>query len=322
MTPLVRFLGSKAQGLATLRALVDAGVPLEVVTIDDSDSSRSVLPAIVQLAADAGLPLQVVHTRREASEALQRTPVTLGVVVGWYWLLSAAERRSATLGYVGVHNSLLPSYRGGSPLNWALIDGATTVGSTLFSIGDGIDDGEIWSQIRLPVGPEDGIDDVLERLTPLAVAMVADAVPGILDGSIRGTPQSTTDASWCAQRLPDDGVIDWRWPARRVHDFIRAQREPYPGAFSFLDGARVQIWRASVEPQRWRASPGQVVAIDGRRVLVACGDDTVLSVDEITRGGERGAAGPLIRTRSSRFPAVPLLLDQFAVPGALLEAAC
>jgi methionyl-tRNA formyltransferase len=306
----VLFLGSKRQGLDTLRALVATGLPVAAVTLDDREDGRTCLAEFTAVADAAGIPLTVVRTRTEAARAIAAGRWSLGVVVGWYWLLGAAERGAPAHGMIGVHNSLLPRYRGGAPLPWAMIDGATEVGASLMTLGEGVDDGALWGQVRVAVGPDDGIGDVLARLEPAAVALVAETVPAILAGTRTAVAQDAAHATWCAQRIPDDGVIDWRWPAARIHDFVRAQSAPYPGAFTYVDGARLVVWRTRPLATRWRATPGQGIAREGDALLVACGDDTVLALLEVGDGTGRWPAATRLPTRNVRFPAVPLLLDR------------
>jgi methionyl-tRNA formyltransferase len=308
--PVVRFVGSKAQGLAVARALSAEGTPwrTEIVTLDDRHDARSVLDAFVALAAERHVPCTVVASRADA-RALLCTPVDVQVVVGWYWMMSAEERGSARCGTVGVHNSLLPHYRGGAPLTWSMINGDPVVGATLFTLGHGMDDGDVWAQVSLAVGGDERIGEVLARLEPAATEMIMQALPGMLDGSCVPAPQDHARATYAAQRVPNDGVIDWQWPAQRIHDFVRAQSSPYPGAFTYLDGQRLTVWRTAVVGEQWHATPGQVIAIRAPTVHVACGDGRVLALLEVSVAGPRDVAAAIVRTRDTRFPPMPLLLD-------------
>lgn len=140
--------------------------------------------------------------------------------------------------------------------------------------------------------------------------MLLEALPAMLSGARRPQPQRHEDATFATQRMADDGVIDWRLPAQRVYDCIRAQTRPYPGAFTYLDGRRMTVWRALLGAGHWHATAGQVIAVQAPLVLVACGDGGVLALHEVELDGVIAQAADVIRTRSVRFPQVPLVLDR------------
>lgn len=311
MTARVRFLGSKSQGLATAMALCDAGhdITCDIITLDDRSDARSVLADFQVLGASRGVPVTVVTTRADARAALLASTCDLLVVVGWYWLLADDEVANARCGAVGVHNSVLPAFRGSAPLTWAIMEGATDVGATLFSLGQGMDDGDIWDQVTTPVNADDDIGSILARLQPLAVTMVVNIVPGLLSGTRHAKPQDHARATYGAPRIPDDGVIDWTWTATAIHNFVRAQAAPYPGAFTFMGRRRLTVWRTALLDQHWSATPGQVIAVRESDVIVACGQGTALALLDVEADQVRGAAPRLVRSRTVRFPPVPLLLD-------------
>ena len=306
---MIRFLGSKRQGLESLRALLTAHHPVEVVTLDDRADGRSCLADIRALAQDHACPVVVVPDTGELPPSVYR-PADLLVVIGWYRLLPAPILEMARLGAVGVHNSLLPRYRGGAPLVWALLEGETTVGASLFSLGPGIDDGPVWSRIMVDVMPDDDIGSVLERLIPASARMVQTTVPRILAGTIAPEPQRHEEATYGAQRTIDDGVVNWQWSARDIQRFVRAQTKPYPGAFTYLGRQRLRLWQATVLAETVHATPGQVTGRTASSVHVACGGGQVLALHAVSLdGGDVVPAPAIIRSRSIRFPQVPLLLD-------------
>jgi methionyl-tRNA formyltransferase len=137
-----------------------------------------------------------------------------------------------------------------------------------------MDEGPLWAQRPLRIPAEAYVDTVLASAERLTVEMLGDVYPGILSGQIRPRPQ-VGEANVVPMRRPEDGLIDWSQPARRVFDFVRAQSRPYPGAFT-SDGVR--IWRASIGP--WISGPpGTVVDAAGRAGIV-CGDGIALIVEE------------------------------------------
>jgi methionyl-tRNA formyltransferase len=278
------FLGSKGSGLRLLRAIreVAPDALAGVITIDDRMDSRSALDEYRAFGRDGSVPLEVAADRHQANALLLQLKPDLCVVMGWYWLIPAPVLESVPRGCVGIHYSLLPRYRGSAPLVWAILNGESETGYSIFSFTPGMDDGPIWAQGRVPIGPDDYIADVLARLDDESVTAFRRILPGMLDGSLVPRPQPTEGASYCGRRTPEDGRIDWHRPARELYDFIRAQSRPYPGAFTTFHGTRVHVWRARLDARpAGNASPGEVVRVEGGTPCVAAGDGRALVLEEL-----------------------------------------
>ncbi len=182
------------------------------------------------------------------ADALAAMRPDLLVVIGWYYMIPASLRSIAARGCVGVHASLLPKYRGGAPLVWALIDGAEETGVSLFHFTDGVDDGDIVGQQSFPIGARDTIADLLAKSEAASIYLLRSHVPQLAIGTAPRIAQDHSLATTVPQRSPADGRIDWSWDAARIDRFIRAQTHPYPGAFTEIDGKRVRIWTGDIEP--------------------------------------------------------------------------
>lgn len=204
---------------------------------------------------------------------LQRWAPDLILVLGWYYKVERAVRSLARFGCLGIHASLLPKYRGGAPVPWAIINGERETGVTLFHLEDEVDAGDIVAQRAFPIDPADTAADVLERVTEASVDVLRWAMPLIADGRAPRRPQDHGQATWCRQRTPDDGRIDWRWTAARIHDFVRAQTRPYPGAFTVGRDGPVTVWAASPAPAPVE-SPG-TYHLDGATLAVGCGEGSL-----------------------------------------------
>jgi len=318
----VLLLGSKKIGADVLEALaaIAPGAVCATVTIDDRSDTRSQFEAISHIARAAGIPLLTADNRRHADDLIRTHRPDVCVVAAWYWIVSADLLASVPRGFIGIHNSLLPKYRGGAPLVWALINGDTEVGASIFSLRDGIDNGPVWLQARVNVGPDEYVDAVLERLERETLRVFKAGFPGILSGALTPREQNEADASYCAQRHPDDGEIDWSVPADTVFNFIRAQSSPYPGAFTLHEGQRLTIVRAARVPHRYDGTPGQITEADGQRIVVACGGASALRIDEVSVGAGPVPAGQVVRTIRTRFPRSPRLLQQAAATTVSVES--
>lgn len=290
------FFGSKPLGLACLRVMHELapGSVIAAVTFDDHGDSRSALPGLERFADEAEIPLTIAASRHELDEAIRVHRPSLAFGVGWYWLIPRETLAMVPRGIVGIHNSLLPRYRGGSPLNWAIINGEDTAGISLFALSEGMDEGGVLGQRAVAVGPDDHIGDVLERIETAAQSLVKDTYLDLLAGTLPAVPQDHASATYCAQRTPDDGVIDWRQPARRIYDFIRAQTEPYPGAFTHVGGHRCTVWRARPLSAVFHGTPGQVARVTADGVQVICGDARPLLVTTVQLDGEDRAPAHVV----------------------------
>jgi methionyl-tRNA formyltransferase len=183
------------------------------------------------------------------------------------------------------------------------MNGETEVGFSLFSFTEAMDAGPIWASGSVAVDTSDTVGTVLDRLEPLAIATFERHYAGILDGSAAAAAQLEADATFSCQRCAADGRIDWTAPARSVHDFIRAQSDPYPGAYGYLDGERVTVWRSRPFGATWHGSPGQIAWRDEGGVYVVCGDSRCVILDEAETRAGRAPAAALIRSTRPRFAA-------------------
>jgi methionyl-tRNA formyltransferase len=284
----ILLVGSKGQALRCVEALLaaDRAALAAVATIDDRDDARSEYDRLRAVCDAAGVPLHVVGPGLTIAEAVRSTRPALGVVAGWYRLIPPDVMDAAPRGFVGLHYSALPRYRGGSPVVWAMINGEPEIGISLFSLGAGIDDGDLWAQARVPVPPDAYIGDLLPTIEGTAARLLAGHYADILHGRRAPIAQPLVGATYCAPRKPSDGMIDWRWSARRVFDFVRAQSAPYPGAFTIMDGRRLTIWRARPIDVVFHGTPGQVGRATPEGPYVICGDDRPLLVEQVQLEGE------------------------------------
>ena len=162
------------------------------------------------------------------------------LVMGWYYKVAEGIRNSAKYGAWGIHASLLPDYAGGAPLVWAMINGEKETGVSLFRLDDGVDTGDIVAQARLAIGPDDSIATVYGHATELSTNLLRRTLRDI--GSLSLVPQDLSKRRLFPQRTPEDGEVDLQWPAERIHNFVRAQSSPYPGAFvRTIDGKKLII---------------------------------------------------------------------------------
>ncbi|HEX2544607.1 MAG TPA: methionyl-tRNA formyltransferase [Ramlibacter sp.] len=214
------------------------------------------------------------------------------IVAGWYHMVPKAWRALAPA--YGLHASLLPHYRGGAPLVWAIIQGERQTGITLFQFDDGVDTGPVLAQASTPIAPEDTIATLYARIEEIGEGLLRDTLPRLADGTAVARAQDPAEGSSFPQRGPEDGLIDWTRPAARLYDFVRAQTKPYPGAF-FLDrGTKVVVWSAGVATDTKvlpPLAPGEIRRI-GNLVLAGAGAGTALELRQVqVEGRDMEATG-------------------------------
>lgn len=170
----------------------------------------------------------------------------LMIVVGWHYKIPQRIIRLAKKGCIGIHHSLLPRYRGGAPLAWAMIRGERYSGTTLFYIGRDIDAGDIIAQKRFRILKKDTIAQLHEKANMLALEMLSENLLKIARGKAKRMVQDESKATRFPQRAPEDGLIDWNRSPKEIKNFIRAQTKPYPGAFTYIRGKKVTMWDVDI----------------------------------------------------------------------------
>lgn len=293
------FVGATRFGLRCLETVL--GMPgcevVGIITLPETFSIsyrpagvRNVLHAdFAPLAAQHAIPVYVMTGKMTDAETLERTSgwaPNLILVAGWYHMVPRALREIAPA--AGLHASLLPDYSGGAPLVWAMINGESRTGITFFLMDDGVDSGPIIAQAEERILEEDTIATLYARIEERGLELLREHLPKLARGDVTLRSQDHSRRRVFPQRSPEDGRIDWRWPARRVYDFARAQTRPYPGAFTFINGERLIVWRAAVAPSDGPAKsaicPGLVHR--GSLPLVECGDGNCITLLEVQRGTE------------------------------------
>lgn len=275
--PSLIFLGSKQAGLDVCQTLIGKlsnGVLCAILCPDDSADQRSEMAQFRMLAQSNGIPFHVVKNVAETKEVVKTYNPTVALVHGWYQILPVAEF-AGTL-FLGFHYSPLPKYRGNAPLVWQIINGEKQLGVSFFQLTTGMDEGGLVDQRFFPLSREESISDALVKAGDLAQQMLSGFLNNWPSGKVNLVNQPGEVPSYCGLRQPDDGRIDWHRSAESVHDFIRAQSKPYPGAFSYLpDGRKLTIYKSVEEDRKFYGVPGSIVQVTPDYVVVACGNGAI-----------------------------------------------
>lgn len=302
------FFGSPSHAVPSLAALATvAEVPL-VVTVPDAPRSRSGRPVpsqVAQAAESWGMRVERPVRAAEVTEEIRGLAPDVAVVTAYRGLIPSELLAVPGRGFVNVHFSLLPRWRGASPVARAILAGDEVTGVSLMEMDEGLDTGPVLATREIPVG-EVSAGILTARLAAVGARLLADVLTDHVAGRIEPAAQDDAAATAAARVRVDEAFVD---PVRHSTEAVlRAVRafDPWPGAWALVDGTRVKLWEARPAPQ---GPPPGVGESDGRRLVVGTRDGAV-EVTVIQSEGKRrmpGAAWARGRRGSAvRFEAPPV----------------
>ncbi|MBO7363637.1 MAG: methionyl-tRNA formyltransferase [Lachnospiraceae bacterium] len=274
----ILFMGTPDFAAGSLKSLIDAGYEISaVITQPDRPKGRSGAPVfspVKEVAVNAGIPvLQPERIKRpEETAKLLEYPADIYVVAAFGQILSKEILDQPKYGCINVHASLLPRYRGASPIQRVILDGEKETGITIMQMNEGLDTGDILYQKKYEIAPDETFETLHDRLMDLGGKVLLEALPLIEEGKI--TPVTQDDSLSCYAPLikKEDGLIDFGKTAGQIDAQIRAFN-PWPGAFTRLEGKTLKIWEASISENSGK--PGEIVDVDKDSFTVACSEGSI-----------------------------------------------
>jgi methionyl-tRNA formyltransferase len=269
------FLGTPEFAVPSLDALQSMSDIVGVVCQPDRPAGRGLapqVPAVKARALELGLPVvQPTKLRTGEFEAwVKEQKADLALVVAYGRILPGPVLAATRLGFVNVHASLLPKYRGAAPIAWAVVDGEAETGITLMLLDEGMDTGDMLARVTTAIGPNETQGELSQRLSILGAEEVRERLPLFVLGKLPRTPQTHADATMARMLEKSDGALDFEATAKRIHDRVRGMN-PRPGAFSRLAGKTIKIHATHpIEGKSAPLPPGTVVIADKSGVVVAC----------------------------------------------------
>ncbi len=286
-------MGTAKLSCDSLRALIESPhfQVGGVVTQPDRPKGRDLKlqPSPVKaLALPSNLPvLQPERARSETFLAeLQALQPELIVVAAYGQILPQRILDLPRYGCINVHTSLLPRYRGAAPIQWSILNGDLETGVTIMKMDAGLDTGDILTQARTPIHPEDDAAVLHDRLARMGAELLVCTIPDYVAGRIAPRPQPTAGVSHAPKIKKEDGHIDWNQPAQVIWNRVRGL-VPWPGAFSYLPNKPqphlLKIWRAEVAEHLGR--PGEVLQAGKAGIVVGCGQGALRILTLQREGG-------------------------------------
>ena len=311
--PRTAFFGTPEFAAASLRALLDAGVDVPlVVTQPDRPVGRhaELRPSAVgALAASRGLPTEKPETLKANAGLVARLrearPDAIAVVA-YGRILPPEILALPRLGCVNVHASLLPRWRGASPIQAAILAGDAETGVVTMRMEEGLDTGPVYLERRVAIGEHETAGELSGRLQLLGGKLLVETLEGLAAGRLsprpqRGalTPTATATATVCRPIRREDALVDWERPAAEILRRLRAFT-PWPGLFTFLEGERVKILEAEESRERLAAPPGSFDLASGE-LVAAAGEETAVRIRRLQRAGRKPVSGAEF-ARAARLP--------------------
>jgi methionyl-tRNA formyltransferase len=222
----------------------------------------------------------------EALETLKGLEPDLVVVAAFGQILPQAVLDVAKLGNINVHSSLLPKYRGAAPINWAILNGEEETGVTIMKVVLALDAGDMISQVKTPIDPDETVETLHDRLAQLGAQLLGETIPHIADGTATYTPQEESQSNYAPMLSRELSPIDWTRSAKEIHNQVRGLI-PWPATSATLGDTQFKIFTVEETGETTQKAPGTVVATDKTGILMACGDGKVLRIVELQAAGKK-----------------------------------
>lgn len=283
------FMGTPEFAAASLQKLIGRGEKVAaIVTQPDRPKGRGqklLAPPVKLLAEAHGIPaLQPARVRApEFIGAMKELAPDLIVVVAFGQILPKDLLEIPRHGCINVHASLLPRYRGASPINRCIIDGATETGVTTMQMDAGLDTGDMLLKKATSIGPDEDAQSLHDRLALIGAEALAETLDLLATGRLIPEKQDDRLASYSPMLKKEDGCIDWDREPRTIRNMVRGLT-PWPGAYTFLDGKTVKIYRCRVAGGS--GVPGTLLQADRSGLVVACRGGGLL-IEELQLEGKK-----------------------------------
>ena len=293
------FCGTPEFALPSLRLLLEqADFRVEaVVTQPDRPRGRGQRVSsspVKDAALDAGVAVYQPEKIKSDSafDFLSRVAPDIVVIIAYGQIIPQRLLDIPRLGWINLHGSLLPKYRGAAPINWAIINRETRTGVTTMQVEAGLDTGPILLKREVEIGADETAPELAARLAEIGAPFVAETLRGLERGKLKAQPQDNSQATFAHLLKKEDGRIDWSQPAWAIYNRIRGL-QPWPGAFTTFHGKICHVWGrpaaediTSVARETKPAALGEIV-VRGGDIIVACGSATALRIEFVQLEGRK-----------------------------------
>ncbi len=263
-------------GCIGIRALMQNGFEIAAVFTHKDDPQENVwFESVAALAASHNIPVFAPDDINHPIWIKKIRELAPDILFSFYYrnIIKPAILEIPPQGCLNLHGSLLPKYRGRSPINWAILKGEKESGATLHYMTPRPDDGDIVCQTNVDISENDTARTVFDKVARASEKMLADILPKINAGTAPRIPQDHDQATYYGGRRAQDGEINWNAANTEIKNLVRAVTYPYPGAFSFIGNRKCFIWAVTTLSDSVSAAPGTIISVDP--LIVACGKGAV-----------------------------------------------
>ena len=301
----VVFMGTPDFSVGTLKAIIEAGHEVAaVVTQPDKPKGRSKALVCSPVKEEAmSHELRILQPQRARDEEfiqeLKAINADVFVVVAFGQILPSSIINMPPYGCINVHASLLPKYRGASPIQWAVIDGCEYSGVTIMKMDEGIDTGDILKTEEVKLNPKETGGSLFERLSDVGARLLVKTLEELEAGTVVPVPQNDAESTYVKMLDKSFGKMDFNEDAVKIERLIRGLN-PWPSAFTFINGKMLKVWDADLISddsvcQLRDGEPGEVVEIDKESFTVACGNGYLIIKEVQLEGKKRMDSGSFLR---------------------------
>jgi methionyl-tRNA formyltransferase len=295
------YMGTPDFAVAPLRAMVEAGYEVAaVVTQPDKPKGRgkTMLPTPVkEEALKHNLPVYQPQKVRDPEfiKVLQEIAPDIIVVAAFGQIIPQAILDLPKFGCINIHASLLPKYRGAAPIQQAVIDGEKESGVTIMKMAAGLDTGDMISKVVVPLTEKETGGSLFDKLALAGADLLVETLPSIFDGSASYEKQPEESPTPYASMITKQmGLLDFTRSAEELERLVRGMN-PWPSAYTFLNGKTLKVWSSLVEASDGKSEPGTVVSTDKAGIHVACADGNLVLSEVQLEGKKRMEADAFLR---------------------------
>lgn len=291
MTRIV-FMGTPDFSVPVLKRLLDDGYDvIAVVTQPDRPVGRKRVltpPPVKAEALKHDIPVyqpEKIRQPEELDKILALNP-DLIVTAAFGQILPKQLLEAPKNGCINVHASLLPELRGGAPIHYAIIQGKEKTGISIMYMVEKLDAGDILTQVEVPVTDIDTVGSLHDKMSEAGADLLSETIPKLIKGEITPVPQNDGEATFAWNIKREQEKIDWTNAGAQIYNHIRGMN-PWPVAYTTMDGAVMKIWSAEKTTYTGSDEPGTIVKLEEDGLIVATGDDTAVKITELQPAGKK-----------------------------------
>lgn len=258
---------------------------------------------VKEFALEAGIPVyQPEKMKSESAENFfRRAAPDAAVIIAYGQIIPASLLEIPRLGWINLHASLLPKYRGAAPIQWAMVNGETRTGVVTMRIDAGLDTGPLLLRHETEIAPDETAPELSARLAEAGAPLMAETLRGLDRGTLHAEEQDDAQASFAPPLKKEDGRIDWTQASEKIYNRIRGL-QPWPGTFTTFRGQTCAIWGKPAEAAAGSDAPAGTIFLKSGEIVAACGGRTALRIEHLRLAGRK-------RVTSREFASGARLVD-------------